>query len=105
MSLKGSLKKGKKYINVIPTDEAGFDKIIPIIREYMGNKAENSPKKQIGPFKTDTAVYNLPPANGLRITWVGHSSILIEIDGKRILTDPVWGERASFSKFLGPKRF
>ena len=31
--------------------------------------------------------------------------MLIEIDGKRILTDPVWSERASFSSFIGPKRF
>jgi L-ascorbate metabolism protein UlaG (beta-lactamase superfamily) len=105
MSLEGSRKRAKKYINVIPTDEAGFGKMIPILREYMGNKAENSPKKQIGPFTTDIAIYNKPPESGLRITWVGHSSILIEIDGKCILTDPVWGDRASFSKHFGPKRF
>lgn len=45
------------------------------------------------------------PASGLRITWLGHSSILVEIDGRRFLTDPVWGERASPFSFLGPKRF
>src|SRR5882672_812772 len=105
MSLEGSRKKGNKYINVISTDEGGFGKIIPILREYMNSKAENNPKKTIGPFKTDITVYQTPPASGLRITWIGHTSILIEIDGKRILTDPVWGERVSFSKFIGPKRF
>jgi L-ascorbate metabolism protein UlaG (beta-lactamase superfamily) len=105
MSLAGSRKLGKKYINVIPTDEAGFDKMLPILKEYMNNKAENTPKKTLGPFKTDVSVYQTPPAGGLRITWIGHSSILIEIDGKRILTDPVWGDRASFSKYFGPKRF
>jgi L-ascorbate metabolism protein UlaG (beta-lactamase superfamily) len=71
----------------------------------MRNEAENTPKKTLGPFKTDATVYQTPPASGLRITWIGHSSILIEIDGKRILTDPVWGDRASFSKLFGPKRF
>jgi len=76
-----------------------------ILREYMGNKAENTPKKTLGPFKTDVGIYRIPPESGLRVTWVGHSSLLIEIDGKRILTDPVWGERASFSSFIGPKRF
>jgi L-ascorbate metabolism protein UlaG (beta-lactamase superfamily) len=105
MSLQTSIKKGGKYINVIPTDEAGFDKMIPILREYIGNKAESTPKKQLGPFKTDITIYNAPPESGLRITWVGHSSILIEIDGKRILTDPVWSDRVSFSKYFGPKRF
>ncbi|MGK0358472.1 MAG: L-ascorbate metabolism protein UlaG (beta-lactamase superfamily) [Bradymonadia bacterium] len=46
-----------------------------------------------------------PPASGLRVTWLGHSSVLIEIDGARILTDPVWGERVFPISFLGPKRF
>ena len=41
----------------------------------------------------------------MRATWLGHSTVLIEIDGWRVLTDPVWGPRASPSRFLGPKRF
>jgi len=105
MNLKGSVKQGKKFQNPIPTDEAGFGKMIPILREYINNKAENVPLKTLGPFKTDVSIYNTLPESGLRVTWVGHSSLLIEIDGKRILTDPVWGERASFLSFMGPKRF
>ncbi|MEP6611884.1 MAG: MBL fold metallo-hydrolase [Mucilaginibacter sp.] len=105
MSLTGARKKGKKFLNPIPTDEAGFGKLIPILKEYYNNKAENTPKKQLGPFKTDVSAFNDPPATGLRITLIGHSSLLIEIDGKRILTDPVWSERVSFSRYFGPKRF
>ena len=105
MSLVGSHKKGSKFLNPISTNEAGFDKMIPILREYMNNKAENIPKKTLGPFKTDASVYQTPPASGLRVTWLGHSSLLIEIDGTRILTDPVWSERVSFTQLFGPKRF
>ena len=105
MSLSGSQKKGKKFLNPIPTDEAGFDKLLPILKEYLNNKAEGVPKKTLGPFKTEVSIYNTPPESGLRVTWVGHSSLLIEIDGKRILTDPVWSNRVSFSQFVGPKRF
>jgi L-ascorbate metabolism protein UlaG (beta-lactamase superfamily) len=43
--------------------------------------------------------------SGLRATWLGHSTVLLEIDGKRVLTDPVWGERVSPVPFAGPKRF
>ena len=105
MSLSGSRKKGNKFINTIPTESAGLDKMIPILKEYINNKAENTPKIALGPFKTDVSVYNTPPESGLRITWVGHSSLLIEIDGCRILTDPVWSQRVSFSQSFGPKRF
>jgi L-ascorbate metabolism protein UlaG (beta-lactamase superfamily) len=45
------------------------------------------------------------PGTGLRATWLGHSTVLIEIDGLRVLTDPVWGPRASPSRLIGPKRF
>src|SRR3989440_3301335 len=45
------------------------------------------------------------PDTGLRATWLGHSTVLVEIDGLRVLTDPVWGPRASPSRLAGPKRF
>ncbi len=45
-----------------------------------------------------------PPASGLRLTWIGHSSVLAEIDGRRVLFDPVWGDRCSPFSFAGPKR-
>jgi L-ascorbate metabolism protein UlaG (beta-lactamase superfamily) len=105
MSISGAKKRGNKFMNLVPTNEAGLSKFFPILREYISNSAENTPKNPLGPFKTDLSFYNKPPASGLRITWVGHSSLLIEIDGKRILTDPVWSERASFASFIGPKRF
>jgi len=41
----------------------------------------------------------------LTITWVGHSTLLIQMDGQNILTDPIWSDRASPLQFLGPKRF
>jgi L-ascorbate metabolism protein UlaG (beta-lactamase superfamily) len=46
-----------------------------------------------------------PPASGLRLTWLGHATALLEIDGARVLTDPVWSERVSPSTLAGPRRF
>lgn len=50
-------------------------------------------------------VYRRPPESGLRVTWFGHSSMLLEIDGARVLVDPVWEERASPAQWFGPQRF
>jgi L-ascorbate metabolism protein UlaG (beta-lactamase superfamily) len=41
----------------------------------------------------------------LRVTWMGHSSMLIEVDGHLVLTDPVWSERVSPVQWAGPARF
>jgi L-ascorbate metabolism protein UlaG (beta-lactamase superfamily) len=46
-----------------------------------------------------------PPPSGLRVTWLGHSTILLEVDGHRFLTDPVWSERIGPVDFAGPRRF
>jgi L-ascorbate metabolism protein UlaG (beta-lactamase superfamily) len=51
------------------------------------------------------ASFATPPASGLRATWLGHSTVLVEIDGMRVLFDPVWAKRASPSSLVGPKRF
>jgi L-ascorbate metabolism protein UlaG (beta-lactamase superfamily) len=40
----------------------------------------------------------------LALTWYGHSSVLLEVDGCRVLADPVWGERVSPSPTVGPRR-
>ena len=45
------------------------------------------------------------PASKLTVTWVGHSSLLIQLDGVNVLTDPIWSERASPAQFAGPRRW
>lgn len=41
----------------------------------------------------------------LSVTWIGHATTLVQIDGVNILTDPIWSERCSPVSFAGPKRF
>ncbi len=43
--------------------------------------------------------------NELTITWVGHSTLLVQIEGLTILTDPIFSERCSPSQLFGPRRF
>jgi len=45
-----------------------------------------------------------PAVDGLHITWYGHASALVEIDGQRVLIDPVWSDRCSPSSLAGPRR-
>ncbi len=40
----------------------------------------------------------------LAVTWFGHASALLEVDGRRVLVDPVWGYRVSPSPVFGPTR-
>ncbi|MER6331171.1 MBL fold metallo-hydrolase [Streptomyces sp. NPDC014983] len=63
-----------------------------------------APRGTVPVHATTFADLARPPATGLRLTWMGHSSVLAEIDGHRVLFDPVWGERCSPFPFAGPRR-
>jgi L-ascorbate metabolism protein UlaG (beta-lactamase superfamily) len=67
-------------------------------------RALRAPAGPIPVHPTTLADIARPPASGLRLTWMGHSSVLAEIDGSRVLFDPVWGERCSPFASVGPKR-
>ena len=46
-----------------------------------------------------------PPEEGIRITWLGHASVLFQFDGFTILADPIFSDRCSPLSFSGPKRY
>jgi L-ascorbate metabolism protein UlaG (beta-lactamase superfamily) len=75
-----------------------------ILREIVFGKERRRPRSPvplITPSATDLAA---PPADGLRLTWLGHATALVEVEGKRVLFDPVWSERVSPSQAIGPRR-
>lgn len=76
----------------------------PLAAEFLLKGGKRAPAGPL-PAHDPLGVWKAAPDSGLRVTWLGHSTLLIEVDGLRILTDPVFGERASPVSFMGPKRF
>lgn len=103
--LRRARRQGSKFLNPVPTDTLVPGQNLRMLREWLGGDQERVPATPVGPFRTDPRQYEVAPATGLRVTWFGHSSSLVEIDGARVLLDPVWGERASVTSQIGPKRF
>ena len=64
--------------------------------------------RQKWPERAPSAGQDKPPARvdgaDLRVSYVGHASLLIQTHGVNILVDPVWSQRASPFRFAGPKR-
>lgn len=77
---------------------------LPIMGEFFFGGGKRVPPGALPVFSPLDA-WTRRPDSTLRITWLGHSTVLLEIDGLRVLTDPVFGERASPVSFAGPKRF
>jgi L-ascorbate metabolism protein UlaG (beta-lactamase superfamily) len=75
-----------------------------VAKEYLFGKAVRRPPKPLAAIDPRPG-WARPIASGLRTTWLGHSTVLLEIDGARVLTDPVWSERISPFGVAAPKRF
>ena len=75
-----------------------------LLRAFSGGP-DVDPVAPVPVVRTDPAALAVAPASGLRVTWFGHSSTLLEVDGTRVLTDPVWSERASPVEWAGPHRW
>src|SRR6185295_7856647 len=68
--------------------------IAPTISEFLCGGQRRTPPGPL-PSQNPLTLWSRPQETPLRATWLGHSTVLLEMDGVRILTDPVWGERAS----------
>lgn len=66
---------------------------------------QSSPQPPLVVEPIEAGRFDTRPASGLRVTWFGHSSTLIEIGGQRVLTDPMWSERVGPVRGVGPTRW
>jgi L-ascorbate metabolism protein UlaG (beta-lactamase superfamily) len=97
---------GDRFQNIHPMLPNLRDPAVPMpsIKDFICGGERRVPSGPL-PSMSPLDIWTKKPQSGLRITWLGHSTMLIEIEGVRILTDPVWGPRASPSTLVGPKRF
>ncbi len=90
---------GKKFINPGGARPMGFKDLFKWMRT-----------RQRGEWKEKMEIpYGPPPdskveGDSIVVTFVNHSTFLIQTRGLNILTDPIWSKRASPVSFIGPKR-
>ena len=90
---------GLNFFNPEGKPPKGF---VELLKWQHGNGKKKWPAQYPSPFS------DKPPATtqgaDLRVSFVGHATVLLQIAGKNILTDPVWSERCSPVTWAGPKR-
>ena len=100
---KTSIYNGKKFINTQPTPMK--INVVAIWKDFIKNsKIKKKPDFEVPVIKHTIDSFSSQPSDKLRVIWLGHSSVLIELDGLRIMVDPVLGLRASPILWAGVKR-
>jgi L-ascorbate metabolism protein UlaG (beta-lactamase superfamily) len=93
--------KNGHFVNPEPMENHMLRAVLGIV-----NKSRyTSPDEPVATQSVDPKIFRMSPVTWLRVTWFGHSSFLVEIEGCRLLVDPVWSPRISPIGFIGPKRW
>lgn len=91
---------GRSFFNPGGRAPAGFR---DLLRWQLSGNRTKWPSRWDSPFQAARPDERVD-GGGLRVTMVGHSTLLVQIAGLNILTDPVWSKRASPFAFAGPRR-
>ena len=95
--------QGKTFGNELKRVDGAW--VTMIWEFFFGGQPHRMPAEGQVDFVQAPAHLDEALSEGGRVTWFGHSSFLIELEGARVLVDPIWTERASPFSWAGPKRF
>lgn len=105
MKSSANYRMGKFHNTISTRMDMKSGKMLGVMLEFFRNNRNREPAEMLQVDKFNPDGFNSLDPKNLSFTWFGHSSILLKIDGKVLLIDPVFSERASMFTFMGPKRF
>lgn len=76
-----------------------------VLKRQLWGTEVRRPLGSIPVIHSTKASFASPPPAGMSVAWLGHASVLLEIDGQRVLIDPVFAPRVSPFTHIGPDRF
>ena len=98
--------RNKKFHNVIETPmQLQENSFFKTTKEFILGGENRVPDSKVPYIKIDSLELNYRNTDEVKVTWLGHSSVLISFEGYIFLMDPMFGNRASPISFMGPKRF
>jgi L-ascorbate metabolism protein UlaG (beta-lactamase superfamily) len=93
------------FVNVVAQSSQTMTASWRMMTEQFTGDQVRVPPSSIPVMAVSPERFKTRPEFGLRSIWLGHAGVLLELDGVRLLVDPVFSERASPVSFAGPKRF
>jgi L-ascorbate metabolism protein UlaG (beta-lactamase superfamily) len=95
----------KKYENQLPTNmKMGMKSIVSMLRDSFVEKAKRRPKDTLN-VEVFQPAESISVSDAPRVTWFGHSAFFLEMEGQRLLIDPMFGPRPSPVSWVGTKRY
>lgn len=83
----------------------GFGEMMKMIPEYFKKGTAREPGHELPREKMDSLAITQTPDTSLELNWFGHSALLLQMHGKRIMIDPMLGPTPSPHPWLGKPRY
>jgi N-acyl-phosphatidylethanolamine-hydrolysing phospholipase D len=95
----------KQFRNPWPDSELhSWRDVLRWAAERPARNRVKSPRRGSFPVSTPTISYPRAGETDFTATWIGHSTVLLQLGGINALTDPVFSQRASPIQWMGPRR-
>lgn len=96
---------GGTFHNAVSTETVQRAGFFSTMAKWLLGREEREPKHALPYVSVTREEASQRPVSGLRARWLGHATTLLDLDGARLLIDPVWATRCSPFTHVGPKRF
>ena len=104
-SMIGSVKQDGTFHNPWPDSEPrGFAEVLRWRAQRLTQSIAKDPRRGSFPVAAPAISYPRAKDTEFSATWIGHSTVLLQIGGINVLTDPVFSQRASPVQWAGPRR-
>jgi L-ascorbate metabolism protein UlaG (beta-lactamase superfamily) len=78
---------------------------LEVAKDWLTTRGPRRPPAPLPSVRVTRHSFASPPRDDIRVCWLGHSTVLLEVEGLRLLFDPIWARRSSPSRLAGPLRF
>src|SRR5690349_406254 len=99
------IRPGERFRNPWPASEPhGLGDVLRFFRESRSRPRAPTPPRGSFPVATPAVAYPTAGADERRATWIGHATVLLQLNGVNLITDPMFSQRAFPVQWMGPRR-
>ncbi len=92
------------FFNTVRQSSTSFDDMLDMADRQFNGTEQRIPPSPVPVINLSKDDFGEPDRTGLKVIWLGHSSVYLELDGARFMLDPVFSDYASPVQGIGPKR-
>jgi len=94
-----------RFINLEPENLRITGSPWKMMGKWFRRGSRRDPAATLPSVSRAAADFNPGAGSGLQLTWIGHSTVLVEMDGLKFITDPVFSRQITSSPVMAPRRF